>query len=93
MDLTDYKNNKPILEKIMLAYWYSIPGDNPSTPDQIKIIQDNINHYTVEIYKNTNMYGIACIQKKEIDKYLEKIKELKEHELDIINRIDKELIN
>jgi hypothetical protein len=91
MDLAKHKNDIPILEKIMLAYWYSIPADNDINPESIKIKQDNIGYFTVELFRNNKMYGIACIQKNEIDKYCEKLKGLKEHELDIIDRIEHEV--
>lgn len=91
VDLTDYKNDMKILEKIMLAYYYSIPGDNPKAPKEIKIRQDNISYYTVDLMSKNIRYGISSINKNEIEKYMEKLKGLKAHEIDIIDRIEKEI--
>jgi len=90
-DLTNYKNDTKILEKIMLAYYYSIPGDNPRSPDEIKLRQDNITYYTVDLMCKNVRYGISSISKKEIENYMEKLKNLNAHEIDVIDRIEKEV--
>ena len=89
-DLTNYKNDTKILEKIMLAYYYSIPSDNPRSPDEIKLRQDNITYYTVDLMCKNARYGISSISKKEMENYIEKLKNLKAYEIDIIDKIEKE---
>ena len=91
MDITKIKNDKAIFEKVILAYWYSIPCDNGVFPDKMEITRDNTTFFNVDLIKNNVRYGIACIGKKEIDKYLEELKEVKEHEIDIIDRLEKEI--
>jgi hypothetical protein len=91
MDITKIKNDKIMFEKIVLAYWYSIPCDSGAFPDKIEIIKDNDTFFNVNLIRNKKMYGIANIQKSEIDQYLEKLKGYKEHEIDIINRLEKEI--
>lgn len=91
VDLTNYKNDTKILEKIMLAYYYSIPGDNAKSPEEIKIRQDNITYYTVDLMSKNIRFGISSINKNEIERYMEKLKTLKAHEIDVIDRIEKEI--
>jgi len=91
MDITKIKNDKPIFEKVILAYWYSIPCDNGVFPDKMEIIRDNTTFFNVNLIRNGITYGTASIGKKEIDRYLEKLKEMKVHEIDIINRLEKEI--
>lgn len=90
MDIQRIKEDKAILEKIMMAYWISIPTDSQFVPEQIKITRDNSDYYNVDLIRNSKVYGMAMIQKNNIDNYLEQIKLLKEHEIDIIDRIEKE---
>lgn len=91
MDITKIKNDKPIFEKVILAYWYSIPCDNGVFPDKMEIIRDNTTFFNVNLIRNGITYGTASIGKTEIDRYLEKLKEMKVHEIDIINRLEKEI--
>jgi len=90
MDIKQIKEDKAILERILVAYWISIPSDNPHVPERIQIIRDNPSFFNVDLFKNNVKYSQAMIQKVELDKYLEKIKLLKKHEIDIISRIEKE---
>ena len=87
------KNDKAMLEKILMAYWISIPSNNPISPDKINITKEMPTYYNVSLIKNSKQYGIALINKKEVDNYLEKVKTLKQHEIDIIKRIEKEVSN
>lgn len=93
MDITKIKGDKKIFEKILLAYWYSIPCDNAILPDRVEIVRDNGSFFNINLLKNENIFGTSSIQKYEIDKYLEKLEEMKEHELDIIKRLEKEIID
>ena len=36
MDITKIKGDKAIFEKVILAYWYSIPCDNGVFPEKIQ---------------------------------------------------------
>ena len=91
MDVNKLKTDKILLEKIILAYWYSIPGDGDIHPTESKIRYDNKYYYNVDLYNNKVMMGTCSIMKFEIDRYLEKLRTLKVHELDIINRIENEV--
>ena len=91
MDITKIKEDKVIFEKILLAYWYSIPCDNMTLPDRVEITKDNKTYYNVNLIKNDVVYGMACMKKEGIDKYFTKLEEIKEHELDIIKRLEKEI--
>jgi len=93
MNIKKIKEDKSILEKIMLAYWISIPSDSQFVPDTMKITQDHMDYYNVDLIKDSKRYGMAIIHKDEIDKYLEQVKLLKEHEIDIIDRIEREVDN
>jgi len=93
MDITKIKGDKKIFEKILLAYWYSIPCDNATLPDRVEITRDNGTFFNVNLIKNDIIFGMSCMQKSEIDRYLEKLEEIKEHELDIIKRLEKEIID
>jgi hypothetical protein len=91
MDITKIKNDKKIFEKVILAYWYSIPCDGGTFPDNVEIVRDNTTFFNVNLIKNNVVYGMASIGKNEIDRYLEKLRDLKEHEIDIIDRLEKEI--
>jgi hypothetical protein len=91
MDITKIRNDKKMFEKVLLAYWYSIPCDNTTLPDKIDIVRDNGTFFNINLIKNGVVFGAGSMQKKEIDKYLEKLEEIKEHELDIIKRLEKEI--
>lgn len=90
-NLENLEQNPPMLEKIILAYWYSIPYDNDITPEKVRVRKDNGTFFNVDLIKNNKVYGMSCIQKNEINKYLIKLNSLKEHELDIIKRTDNEV--
>lgn len=91
MDIVKIKNDKNMFEKILLAYWYSIPCDNAVLPDKVEITRDNGTFFNVNLIKKDVVFGMACMQKNDIDRYLLKLEDIKEHELDIIKRLEKEI--
>ena len=93
MDIAKIRSDKKMFEKILLAYWYSIPCDNTVLPDRMEITKDNGTFFNVNLIKNDKIFGTSSMQKNEIDKYLLKLEEIKEHELDIIKRLEKEIVD
>ena len=88
--LNELMKSPEVFEKVVLAYWYSLPFDNPCGPQKVKVVRDNITFFNIELIKDDKMYGLANITKKELENYIVKLNKLDEHELDITNRIDKE---
>jgi hypothetical protein len=89
-ELDNIIKDTSVFEKVLLAYWYSIPYDNANGPERIELRQNNGTYYNTNLIRNNKVYGCGCIQRQEIEKYLDKLKGLKAHELDIINRMDTE---
>ena len=58
---------------------------------EIKITKDQGEFFNVDLIRDNKKFGGGSIDKKEIDKYLDKLKDVKEHELDIIDRLEKEI--
>jgi hypothetical protein len=91
MDTEKIRNDKNLFEKILLAYWYSVPCDNTVLPDRVEITKDNGTFFNVNLIKNNVVFGMSCMQKTEIDRYFVELEKVKEHETDIIKRLDKEI--
>jgi len=89
-NLDKLKEDNELFEKILLAYWYSVPSDSDRSPDKVKLITDYGKHFNTQLIKDDIVYGFASITKYEIEKYIEKLRTLKSHEDDITARIDKE---
>jgi hypothetical protein len=73
--------NRQLLEKFMLAWYVSIPSDNPVTPKKIfirKINGDDI--YYSKINTKDIMYGIGRTTINELNTYFEQIKSASEFE-------------
>ena len=88
--LEKLEQNTPLFEKVLLAYWYSIPFDNDRTPDEIKVVSIERDFYSVNLFNKTVNYGSGCFKRYEIENYLKKLKDLDVHKVDIINRLEKE---
>ena len=89
-NLEKLTEDKELFEKVLLAYWYSVPSDSDRNPDQMKNIKDRGKFFGVDLVQKSITYGYASIPKFEIERYIIKLKELPMHEDDIIDRIDKE---
>jgi hypothetical protein len=90
MKYEDLQNDVPLFEKILLAYWYSIPYDNHFGPDQIKYVRDNGRFININLIKDNREYGGGCITKTEINNYITKLNHIRKHEKDITERFNKE---
>jgi len=88
--LEELKKDSELFEKVLLAYYYSIPSDSDRKPDQIKVINEHPTFFGANLIENDVNYGYSTFCKREVEKYLIKLRTLKIHEDDIIERIDKE---
>ena len=83
----DFKNltieklekNTKALEKMLMAYWLSIPSDNDSIPIKIQLIRISTNSYKYDKLNRENVvYGRGSIRKKSIETYIDKVKYMNE---------------
>jgi hypothetical protein len=88
--MNELEQNKPLFEKVLLAYWFSIPYDNDSVPDGIKIIKEYSTSIAINLMKGEYVYGVGSIKKYEIERYLNKLNALGAHQQNIISRIEGE---
>ena len=89
-NLDELKKDAELFEKVLLAYYYSMPSDSDRRPDKIKIRSEQKRFFGGDLIKNSIIYGYSTFTKYELEKYLTKLRTLIVHEKDIINRIDKE---
>lgn len=89
-NLDELKKDTALFEKVLLAYYYSIPSDSERCPDKIRVKNEYNLYYGGNLIKNSVVYGYSTFTKNELEKYLIKLRALKMHEDDIISRIDKE---
>ena len=67
------------LEKMLMAYWLSIPSDNDSIPIKIQLIRISTNSYKYDKLNRDNVvYGRGSIRKKSIETYIDKVKYMNE---------------
>jgi hypothetical protein len=92
MDLNELKQNVPLYEKLLLAYWYSIPSDSNRTPDKITIKFETNKVICYNLYKNNVNYGGGTMPQRELTRYIEKLNALDLSKSDIVKRFDKELV-
>jgi len=89
-ELDELKKDTGLFEKVLLAYYYSIPSDSDRGPEKIKVKSEHKTFFGGNLIKDSMVYGYSTFTKYEINNYLEKLRALKIHEDDIIDRIDKE---
>jgi hypothetical protein len=75
LNYDEIKKDKQLLEKLVLAYWYSIPHDTKTPPETLEIDKDNFETYNVKYIRNGITYGYGCILKVNIDRYVQDLNE------------------
>jgi hypothetical protein len=89
--LDKLKQDIDLFEKILLAYWHSIPSDTDRFPTKIKIKFETNNFFGGDLYNDDlGCYGYSTFTKRDLVKYIDKLNSLKLHEDDIHQRIDRE---
>ena len=89
-NLDELKKDKELFEKVLLAYYYSVPSDSDRRPDQINIRGEHKTFFGGNLIQDSVVYGYSTFTKYELEKYLVKLRTLQLHEDDIIDRIDNE---
>jgi len=89
MKLESIMQNKGAFEKLMLAYWVSVPTDADKAPDKI-IVTDVINgKIRYEKVSRDIKYGYGITTTKELEKYIKRIKIVNEKNDSIFDMFDK----
>lgn len=90
MDREYIKQNKKLLEKLLLGYYYSIPCDNSNIPDKLTIEEDRSDNWLISKWKNNIQFGRVIIYKSNIERYFDDLDKNRIHEAEIIGRLTNE---
>ena len=88
--LDELKKDEELFEKVLLAYYYSVPSDSDRQPDKIKVRLEHSTFFGANMIRNDIVYGYSTFTKYELENYLTKLRTLKLHEDDILERFNKE---
>jgi hypothetical protein len=89
IELEKIMENKKAFDKLMMAYWISVPTDADKAPDEIvikKITGDKIVYNKIS---NGVEYGMGITNKQELQKYIDKVKLVNDKNDSIFDMFDK----
>ena len=90
MELEKIKNDTALYQKVLLAYWYSIPSDSDRSPTKITIKFEDSNVICYMLWDNDINYGGGTMPQRELINYIKKLNKLDDLKDDIVKRFDEE---
>jgi len=89
MKLDTIMKNKEAFEKLMLAYWISVPTDADRAPDKIVVTKVDKGKVWYNKISRKRVYGFGATTTDELTKYIEKVKIVNEKNDSIFDMFDK----
>lgn len=93
MTIEKIEKSPKALNKMVMAYWLSVPSDTDATPEEIRVTNINSSRYLYDkINRNGDVYGRGSISKKSIITYIDKVNYLNEQNEELFNttEVDKQ---
>ena len=89
MNLESIIKNEKAFSKLMMAYWISVPTDADKAPEKIVIKNIVGNRIMYDKVSNDIVYGMGVTDKRELQKYINKVKIVNDKNDSIFDMFDK----
>lgn len=90
LTIENLEKNTTALNKMLKAYWLSVPSDTNIEPTKIQITEiTNIRYKYNKLNRNGIVYGCGSMSKQSIETYIDKVNYLNEKNEELFNSTKK----